>query len=177
MAETSSNGAPPDEGGGGLIKSPEALGAGIFLLVIAAIGFGGSISIAAGTFAKMGAGMFPRVVSTLVAALGLLLVVQSFTTRGPALESWSWRGVLFVLGSVVAFGLTIRGFGVGGITVPPLGLAVSGPLAVTIASLADKDTRWKEIIIYAVALNVVCFVMFKLLLRLPIPIAPWLLGY
>ncbi len=176
MADTSSD-AKSEKREGRFVKAPETLAAGVFLLVLAEIGFWGSIGIAAGTLAKMGAGMFPRVVSLLIGALGVFLVVQSFTVRGPALERWLGRGVVFVLGAAVVFGLTIRGFSLGSLVVPPLGLAVAGPLAVIIASLADRETRWLEIILYAAFLNVLCFVVFKQLLRLPIPIAPWLLGY
>jgi hypothetical protein len=64
-----------------------------------------------------------------------------------------------------------------GIKFPALGLAVSGPLAVIFSGLADKDTRWGELIIYAFVITSACIGLFKFALRLPIPLAPWLLGY
>ena len=161
----------------GLLKSPEALAAGLFLIALAAIGFFGTSSISIGTLAEFGAGMVPRTVAVLLAFCGALLVVLGFTVPGPNLERWSPRGLFCILGSVIAFGLTIRGFDFGVFKLPTLGLAVAGPLAVSLASLADPDTRPREIAMFAFGLTALCVLMFRFILRLPIPIAPWLVGY
>ena len=84
--------------------------------------------------------------------------------------------MIFVLGGAVLFGLTIRGFELGPIKVPQLGLVVSGPLVVLIAGLAAEDRSWKELIIFAVVMTTFCALLFKYALSLPIPLAPWLLG-
>ncbi len=151
----------------GIVKSPQDFAAGIFLLCIAAVGLFGSLSLKFGTLSGIGPGLMPRVVSILVALFGVLLIVNSFLWRGSTLERWSIRGPLCILGSIVTFALTIR----------PLGMLVAGPLAVMISATADTDTRWKEIIIYAVLLTAVCYGLFKLMLRLPIPVLPPVLGY
>lgn len=161
----------------GLVKSPEALAAGVFMLAFAAIGFFGTSGISIGTVAEFGAGMVPRTVAVLLAVCGALLLALGFMVPGPHLERWSPRGLLCVLGSVIAFGLTIRGFDFGVFKLPTLGLVVSGPLAVTLASLADPDTRPREIAMFAIGLTALCVLMFRFILRLPIPIAPWLVGY
>ncbi|MEQ1615130.1 MAG: tripartite tricarboxylate transporter TctB family protein [Hyphomicrobiaceae bacterium] len=161
----------------GLVKSPDALAAGLFLLGIAAIGFFGTSSISVGTVAEFGAGMVPRAVTVLLGVCGALLIGMGFTVPGARLERWSMRGLICVLGSVIAFGLTIRGFNFGAFKLPTLGLVVAGPLAVSLASLADPDTRPREIAIFAFGLTALCVLMFRFILRLPIPIAPWLVGY
>jgi hypothetical protein len=161
----------------GLLKSPENLAGGLFLLILGAIGFVGALGIDIGTLAEFGAGMVPRVVSILVALSGAALIALSFTTPGPALERWPARGLLCILGAVVAFGLTLRGFDLGLFRVPALGLVVAGPLAVALSSLADPDTKSLEILVFAVGLTALCVVVFRFILRLPIPIAPWLVGY
>ena len=121
--------------------------------------------------------MLPRAMSALVAASGAVLALISLVTPGTELERWSPRGLLFVLGAAVAFALTLRGFDLGVVRIPALGLVVAGPLAITFASLADPETRLREIIIFAAGLTALCVLMFRVILRLPIPIAPWLLGY
>jgi hypothetical protein len=161
----------------GRLKSPENLAAGLFLLALASIGFFGTLGISAGTLAQFGAGMLPRAVSVLVAACGIALLVLAFSKHGTTLHGWSLRGLFFVLGAVIAFGLTVRGFDFGLFKLRPLGLVVAGPLAVTLAALADPDTKPREIVIFAVGLTALCVVLFRFILRLPIPIAPWLLGY
>ena len=92
---------------------------------------------------------------------------MGLTSGGERLEPWSLRGTLLVLGAIAAFAATIR----------PLGLVVAGPLAVIMAALADPSTRLKEIIPFAIILSLACIGLFKYALRLPIPLAPLLLGY
>jgi hypothetical protein len=146
----------------GPIKNPQDLGAGLFLLAIAAIGFFGSINLTFGQLSGVGAGMMPRAGSVLVAAFGVLLIVQSLFLDGPFLERWSLRGPFFVLGSAVIFAYMIR----------PFGLVLAGPIAVVFCSFADKDTRIVEVIIYAVIMTAFCGLLFKELLGLPIPFDP-----
>jgi len=67
----------------------------------------------------------------------------------------------------VAFGLTVR----------PLGLVVAGPLAIVIAALASNEVRWVETIVVGLLMTIICIGLFKFALGLPIPLAPWLLGY
>jgi hypothetical protein len=81
---------------------------------------------------------------------------------------------VFVLGAVLLFAATIRGatlsFAGLSLTIPPLGLAVAGPLAVIFSSLADRETRLVEILPFAVAITAASIFLFKYLLRLPIPV-------
>jgi hypothetical protein len=151
----------------GRLKSPQDLAGGLFLLAVAAVGTYGARELEAGTLGSMGSGLLPKVVAVLVAAFGALLVVEAFLTEGHALERWSLRGPLFVLGAAVVFALTIRSWG----------LVVAAPLAILISACADKSVRTMEIVLFAIALTAFSTVLFKFLLRLPIPLAPWYLGY
>lgn len=151
----------------GRLKSPQDLAAGLFLLAVAAVGFFAAWDLKSGTLGGMGPGLLPKIVAVVVAAFGTLLIVEAFVTEGQALERWSLRGPLFVLGAAIVFALTIR----------DAGLVVAGPLAVLIAAGADKGVRPVEIVLFAIVLTGFCTVLFKFLLRLPIPLAPWVLGY
>ncbi|WP_293806929.1 tripartite tricarboxylate transporter TctB family protein [uncultured Bosea sp.] len=62
------------------------------------------------------------------------------------------------------------------ISVPALGLLVSGPLLIFFSGLAADDRKPKELLIFAVAMSLGCILLFKYALSLPIPLAPWLLG-
>ncbi len=143
------------------------VGAGLFLLALAAVGFVGAYPLKFGQMTGIGPGLMPKSTAVLVAAFGLLLLVQGLTSLGDRLEAWSLRGILFVLGGVVAFAATVR----------PLGLVVAGPLAIIISSFADKSTRLIEVVIFAVVMTAASIALFKFMLRQPIPLAPFILGY
>lgn len=167
----------PDEPRRGFIKSPEDFAAGLFLLLFAVVLFFGAWDLKVGQLRSIGAGLMPKVTALLLGGFGFALVVQSLLVAGSTLQRWSIRGPVFVLGAILLFAATIRGVDFGLFKVPALGLVVAGPLAVIVSALADPQTRPHEAIIYALVLTAACAVVFKFLLRLPIPLAPWLLGY
>lgn len=149
------------------VRSPQEFAAGLFLLALAAIAFWQATDLSLGTMRQLGPGMLPRVLIICTALCGLVLLVLSFVHDGSPLERWGLRGPLFVLGAIVLFGLTIR----------PLGLAVAGPLVVVVGSFASSESRVVESVIFAVVITVFCLLLFKALLTLPIPVAPWLIGF
>lgn len=158
------------------IRSTQDMAAGLFMILLAGLAFVLSSDLPLGTLRQIGPGMLPKSFAAICAGLGLLLCVCSLRFNGEKLAGWSWRGVIFVLGGAIVFGLTIRGFDIGPISVPSLGLLVSGPLVVLIAGCAADDVKWKELIIFAVVMTSFCIFLFKYALSLPIPLAPWLLG-
>jgi hypothetical protein len=165
------------DGGGGLrIRSPQDMGAGIFMILLGLLAFVLGYELPLGTLRSMGPGMLPKSFAVICMGLGFLMCLNAFRWDGPALEGWSTKGVLLVLGGACLFGMAIRGFDVGPISVPSLGLLVAGPLVVLVSGLAADDMKWKEILIFAGSMTVACAILFKYLLGLPIPLAPWLLG-
>jgi hypothetical protein len=167
----------------GLVRSPFDLAGGLFLLALAALGLAGGFNLPFGTLSGIGSGLVPRVVAVLVGAFGVLLIVQALIFEGDRLEKWHLRGPVFVLGAVLMFAMVIRGstlnfggfFGIpvlATVKVPALGLLVAGPLAVIISAFADKDTRLREIAVFGVVMTLLCGLLFKELLNLPIPFDP-----
>lgn len=148
-------------------RAPQEAAAGLFLLALAGFGLWQTAELTTGTLRQLGPGMMPRLLSILTGLCGLALLVLAFLKPGNPLERWSLRGPLFILGAVVVFGLTIR----------PLGFLVAGPLAVLLGGLASAETRFRELVIFAAVMTGFCFLLFKVLLTLPIPVAPFLLGY
>jgi len=173
----------PEARARGLLKSPFDLAGGVFLLALAALGLAGGFNLPTGTLSGIGSGLMPRVVAILVGAFGVLLIVQAVFLEGDRLERWHLRGPVFVLGAVLVFAIVVRGStlnfgGVPGIPllatvrIPALGLVVAGPLAVVISSLAAKDTRPLEVMVFAVVMTLLCGILFKEMLNLPIPFDP-----
>ena len=153
---------PADDDRRGLIKAPQDFGAGVFLLFLAAIAWFGGWKLSTGTLNSIGPGLVPKSVALMIVAFGLLLIIQSFLTRGDLLERWSIREPFFVLGAVLIFAATIRTFG----------LVVAGPAAMIFSSFAERSTKVVQIVIYSIIMTICCVIMFKLLLGLPIPILP-----
>jgi putative tricarboxylic transport membrane protein len=91
-----------------------------------------------------------------------MIIVSSFTNRGPKLERFPWRGPLFIIASVVFFGLSIR----------TLGLAITGVITVMLSGAAVEDFRLKEGIIFALAITAFCAFLFPFALGQPIPLWP-----
>jgi putative tricarboxylic transport membrane protein len=149
------------------IRSPQDTGAGIFLISLGLFAIWQSVGLATGTLNQMGPGMLPRTLGAITAICGLLLVVQSFRTGNSPLERWALRGPICILGAAVAFGLTVR----------PLGLALAGPIAIVISGLASHETKWGETFVFGLIMTAFCIGLFKFALGLPIPVAPWLIGY
>lgn len=141
--------------------------AGLFLLVIAGVAYVGAGSLPAGSLGGIGSGLVPKSTAILLAGFGLFIAGMGLVARGEPMAAWSFRSILFVLGAVLAFAVTIR----------PLGLMVSAPAAIMLSALADPDTRPAELVIFTTLFSVLCVVLFKFMLRLPIPLMPPLLGY
>ena len=115
----------------------------------------------------IGPGTLPRALAALLAFLGFALSLSSLYEKGDFIEGVTWRGPLFVLGALVAFGLAVR----------PLGLALAGPLLIVVGAFASREVRWGETLAFGVLMTLFCVGLFKFALGLPIPLAPWLLGY
>ena len=149
------------------IRAPQDAAAGLFLLVIGIVALWGGAGLSTGSLGQIGPGMWPRALAALTVLGGVGLFVGAFFAPGAGLERWGLRGPLFVLGAAVVFALTIR----------PLGLSVAAPAAVLISALASRESRWIEAVVFAVIMTVLCVGLFKFALGLPIPLAPWLIGY
>lgn len=138
---------------------------GLAVIAVGALAYWLARNLPAGAGGGMGPGTLPKGLAVLLAGLGAVLVLNSF--HGEKLSRWSVRGPLFVLGALVVFGLAVR----------PLGLVLAGPLAIAAAAFASSDVRWRETLVYGALMTLFCVGLFKFALGLPIPLAPWLIGY
>jgi putative tricarboxylic transport membrane protein len=140
---------------------------GLLLIAIAAVAAVEGSSLSIGTLRHIGPGMVPLTLAALLALIGAVLIFMWLRHDRVSTGRWPWRGPVFILGAAVVFGLTVR----------PLGLSTAGPLLVVVAAFASAETRWKEIIIFAIGMTIFCLALFRYALSLPIPVAPWLIGY
>ncbi|EIM25388.1 tripartite tricarboxylate transporter TctB family protein [Microvirga lotononidis] len=170
MSETVSGDLCPARAGP--VRSPQSLVAGLTLVALAALSLWLISDLDQGTLQSMGPALLPRWLAIAVGLCGLVLVGTSFTTDGDFLERWSLRGPVFVIGSILAFALTIRGYSFGAFALPGLGLLVAGPLGIILGGYATPEARLRELVILALSLTPFCMVLFGDLLNLPIPVFP-----
>lgn len=148
--------------GRGPIRSPQNFIGGVALLAIAVVAYVAMNRLGVMRGFSFGAGTVPRLFCLLLGLLSVLIIALSFTNVGPRLEHYPWRGPVFVIASVVFFGLTIR----------TLGLAVTGVITVMLSGAAVDDFKIGEGLIFAVAITAFCAFLFPFALGQPIPLWP-----
>lgn len=143
-----------------VIRSPQDLVAGITLVAVALFALWASSNLSQGRLGAMGPAMMPRATAVLIGLLGILIAGTALVARGPALAHWPLRGPFFVCLGLLAFAFTIRS----------VGLVVAGPLVAIVSGAASPDTRFKELLVFGIAVTAFSIVLFKYLLNLPIPV-------
>jgi Tripartite tricarboxylate transporter TctB family len=118
-----------------------------------------------GTPARMGPGFFPFYLGMILFALGVIVAVGGFrgdATDGHKVDRFHWKPILWVLLSVVAFGLLLK----------IVGMLVAGLVLVIGASMGSQDFKLKPVLILGVVLVIFCAFVFVGGLKLPIPLCP-----
>lgn len=144
------------------IRSPRDFWAGLFFIGVAA----GFILLARqygiGNMHRMGPGLFPILVSALLASLGLVIGVRAFAIDGPPVPRFHARPIIISLGAIALFGLALR----------HIGLVAAIAALVLVGAVASRESRPLETIALTVVLIAFSAVVFVWLLGLPIPLWP-----
>jgi len=154
------------------VADPQSLAGGLVLVVLTALALWLTQDLDQGTLNAIGPAMLPRWLAVGVGLSGLALLAAAFLKDGNRLERWSLRGPVFVIGAILAFAFTIRGYAIGSLVIPSLGLLVAGPLAIIIGGYATPEARLRDLVILCLSLTPFCMVLFGDLLNLPIPVFP-----
>ncbi|MEN7531451.1 tripartite tricarboxylate transporter TctB family protein [Cupriavidus sp. DL-D2] len=121
-----------------------------------------------GTAARMGPGYFPFWLGIVLALLGVGVAVGSVSAKAEAdrMARWDIKTLLWVLGSVVLFGLILK----------PLGMVLSVLVLVLVSSMASHEFSWKGAILNAVVLVIISTFAFVYGINLQMPVWPAFLG-
>ena len=146
-------------------KSVRDIAAGLIFVL-----FGLAFAIAAsrypiGTAFRMGPGYFPIVLGGLLVLLGVLVAVEGIIAgEAVPMGAVPWQAIVLILGSILFFGVTIRGLGL----VPALFLTV------LMAAFASRRTTPLAALLIAIGLTIACVVIFVEALGLSIALlGPW----
>lgn len=120
-------------------------------VTISAFGFG------LGTASRMGAGYYPLLLGISAVLVGGVISATGLreTAEKPRIERYTF---MFVIGGLTAFVLLVERAGI----IP----AICG--LVGLASMADRDITARETIVLALAASVVGWIVFVVLLKLPL---------
>lgn len=116
-----------------------------------------------GSLQRMGPGMVPMGIGSLIALLGIILAISgAFRTNVP-MPSIEWRPLAAILCAILAFSLAV----------PRVGLVPAIILLTSLTSLADKQLRLKTILVLTTFLVVAAVLIFRIALDMNIPIFRW----
>jgi uncharacterized membrane protein YedE/YeeE len=142
------------------IRSPKDFWSGLFFIAVAIAFIGLSQHYKMGDMHRMGPALFPTLVGTLLAGLGLLISVRAFVIDGQPVPRFHARPIVVSLVAMVLFGAALQ----------VSGLVMAIGVLVIVGAAASSESRRLETAGLALALIVFSVAVFVWLLGLPIPL-------
>ena len=136
---------------------------GLFLAALAVMVFVATRKLQVGSAADMGPGYFPQAIAWGMLVFGVFFVGKSFVIPGDTILPPHWRALILIPLAVGVFAVLVM----------PAGLGLASFLAMVLASLASKETRLLEVIIFSAAISAGSVLLFVKALAMPVPIFPW----
>ena len=144
------------------VQNPQDVYGGMALILLSLIAFVASNDLPGMRGFAFGPGTAPRLFAFTLGILSLGVVVGGLLTSGPEVGGYKLRGVIFILGSILAFAATIR----------PLGLVIASFATMVICAAAAEDVRWRETVVVAAVVTAFCAILFPYGLALPFQLWP-----
>jgi putative tricarboxylic transport membrane protein len=144
------------------VLSPQDFYGGMALIGLSLTAFVASNDLPGMRGFAFGPGTAPRLFAFTLALLSLGVVVMGLLNPGPHVTRYKIRGVIFILGSILAFAATIRS----------LGLVIASFSTIVICAAAAEDVKWRETILWAALLTTFCSFLFPWGLNLPFQLWP-----
>ena len=148
-----------------MIKSKKDLYSGLMFIALGAFFALWALNYPMGTAVRMGPAYFPTILGWLTAGLGVIIFIRGLTIRSEDPNPVKWHPMLWIHGSAVIFGLFVDPFKIGFV----------GAVVVSVIACAygGYEFKWKEALIEAAVLIVVCWGAFVWGLGLPFRMFPW----
>ena len=119
-----------------------------------------------GVPARMGPAFFPFWLGVILFALGAIVAVMGLRRRGQGgeLDMFHWMPNIYVLASIVVFGLVLK----------IVGVVIAGIVLIVGASFGSGEFKWREVLPLAIGLSIFTALTFVAGLKLPIAVCPGL---
>jgi hypothetical protein len=152
------------------LKREDLLAGGLCILIGGGFAIYALLTLKVGTPSQMGSGFFPVMLGGLLALLGLVMAIRSFTADAaeavvsdePQLGPLPWRAIVTLSIAPIIFATTVR----------TLGLALATALCVGIVCLASPRMTPRMALGVVVGLTVICVGVFSFGLKLSLPLLP-----
>lgn len=113
-----------------------------------------------GTLNQMGPGFVPQTIGIMISCLAVAIIIVDVKTEKLArAEALHWRGLVYISAAIIIFA----------VLVDVAGLVPSIFLAVSVSMFADDRARPLSVLIYSVAATFLGWLLFLVVLELPIP--------
>lgn len=147
------------------IKSRKDFNAGLMFIAIGLVFGLGALNYPMGSALRMGPAYFPSVLGWLTVLLGVIIFLDSFFLDEAPPGPTQYRGLLWILGAVVIFGLLVG----------PLngGLVPATFLICMLSAYGGHEFKWKEQLITSACLTAATVGIFYYGLGLPFRLWPW----
>ena len=159
------------------IRAKKDLYAGLMFIAFGLIFALGALNYPMGSALRMGPAYFPSVLGWMLVVLGLIIASWGLMHDGEEPKKTGWRGLLWILGSVVVFGWVVNGFTLhwAGIdaAVPQGGLVLASIAIVVLSAYGGWEFKWKEAIPLSLFLAAATVAIFYWGLGLPFRLWPW----
>ncbi len=148
-----------------MIKSKKDLYAGLMFMALGAFFALWALNYPMGSSVRMGPAYFPTVLGWMTAGLGLIIFIRGLTIPDVAPNPTQLKPLLWINGAAVLFGMLVD----------PLKVGFVGAVVISTIACAfgGYEFKWKEAIIEAVVLIIVCWGAFVWGLGLPFRMWPW----
>jgi putative tricarboxylic transport membrane protein len=144
------------------VQNPQDVYGGMALILLSLVAFVASNDLPGMRGFAFGPGTAPRLFAFTLGILSLGVVVGGFLVAGPHVSSYKIRGVIFIIGSILAFAACIR----------PLGLVIASFATMIICAAAAEDVKWRETLLVAIVVTAFCSILFPYGLNLPFQLWP-----
>jgi len=144
-----------------MLPNNRDLWAGLMFIAVGLFFVYFSQKYAYGSAVRMGPGFFPTWLGWMLAGLGAMTLLGSFTsdTKVPRIV---FRPLIMLSASAFIFGIILR----------PVGMLAALLVLVVGSALAGHEFKWKEVTILYIVVSVFSVVVFVKLLELPFPLWP-----
>jgi Tripartite tricarboxylate transporter TctB family len=146
------------------IKSQKDFWSGVMFVVIGISFAWGATYYTFGSSAKPGPGYFPFGLGILLALLGALVLFKALTIEtegGDPIGPIAWKPLGLIVGAILLSTL-----------LPRIGMILTLPLVIIVASLAGDEFHWRDVLVMSAILTLGCWLVFVKGLSLTIPIWP-----
>jgi len=146
------------------IRNQRAFISGALFLIIALGYLATAWQYDPGSAARMGPGYFPRMLGSLLALLGLAIMIGAIRPNATeeGLDSWDLKSLAWITGSIVLFAFLVNAAG--------LIVALVGLLFV--ASLASREFTWRSAVVTVIMLTALAVAAFYYGLGLQFDLLP-----